>query len=157
MAIEIERKFLVICDAWKENVIARHRLMDGIAPFGNGKVRIRVDEERAWVTFKGPRKGITRAEFEYPVPHHEAEQMLYTLCPSKLVLKVRHLVSVGGIMWAVDVHERPFSALTTAEIELHSADQLIELPSWVGEEVTGRTSFSAWRVPDALLVAASKQ
>jgi CYTH domain-containing protein len=120
MAVEIERKYLVVSDDWKADVISRHRLLDGIAPFGNGKVRIRIDEFRAWVTFKGPRTGVTRLEFEYAIPHHEAEEMLNVLCPSTMILKVRHFVGGSGMIWAVDVHERPFSGVTTAEIELQA-------------------------------------
>ncbi len=142
MAVEIERKFLVVSDGWKTDVVSRHRLLDGIAPFGSGKVRIRIDEFRAWVTFKGPRTGVTRPEFEYAIPHHEAQDMLNILCPSTLILKVRHFVRGSGMIWAVDVHERPFFGVTTAEVELQAAQQAIELPSWVGEEVTGHTSLS---------------
>lgn len=140
MATEIERKFLVVSDDWNADVTSRHSLRDGIAPFGKGKVRIRTDGNRAWVTFKGPRAGITRREFEYEIPQHEAEEMLDTLCPATLVLKVRHLVPVNGMVWAVDVHEQPFSGLTTAEVELCNEGQVIELPSWVGREVRGRVS-----------------
>jgi adenylate cyclase len=146
MAVEIERKFLVVSDGWKADVASRHRLLDGIAPFGAGKVRIRIDECRAWVTFKGPRTGIARPEFEYAVPHHEAQEMLDSLCPSILIRKTRHFVRRSGTIWAVDVHERPFPGLTTAEVELQCAQQPIDLPPWVGEEVTGLTRSSIFQL-----------
>src|SRR4051812_6919762 len=150
MASEIERKYLVLSDRWNAGVVvSRHRLVDGIAPYGNGKVRIRMDEEQAWVTFKGPRSGITRCEYEYEIPRRDAEEMLNALCPPQMVVKVRHMVRVGGMLWAVDVHEEPFFGLTTAEVELHNENEVVELPPWVGMEVTGPLSrltsnLAAW-------------
>jgi adenylate cyclase len=149
MASEIERKYLVSSDRWQAAVVSRHRLVDGIGSFGNGKVRIRMDEERAWVAFKGPRAGITRSEYEYPIPRRDAEEMLDSLSPPQIVVKVRHMVKAGGMLWAVDVHEEPFFGLVTAEVELHNENEIVELPPWVGMEVTGSAArltskLAAW-------------
>ena len=69
MAVEIERKFLVANEGWRESVVSSHRLVDGLlAASSAGKVRVRLSEDRAWITVKGERVGLTRAEFEYEVP-----------------------------------------------------------------------------------------
>ena len=142
MPEEIERKFLIASIGWQARVSDRHRLRDGtIARFGGGKVRVRVAEDRAWLTIKGPRSGISRAEFEYPIPPHEAEEMLRTLCTEDVIEKTRHRVPVGGLLWSVDVYHGPLQGLTLAEVELEHEGQLIEPPPWIGREVTGDVRY----------------
>src|SRR6516164_9381682 len=91
MTVEIERKFLLANADWKREVVESEHLRDGlIARFGDGKVRVRLTESNAWLTIKGPRKGISRPEFEYEIPRADAEHMLRTLCQGDPVLeKVR--------------------------------------------------------------------
>jgi CYTH domain-containing protein len=64
MPVEIERKFLVLSDAWREAATGSQRLRDGIlARFGDGKVRVRIADNQAWLTVKGPRMCLRRSEF----------------------------------------------------------------------------------------------
>lgn len=142
MAAEIERKFLVAGEAWREAVVRSERLRDGlIARFGDGKVRVRQGEGRAWVAVKGPRLGFSRAEFEYEIPLADAEEMLATLCDGPILDKRRHWIPHGGRMWSVDVHRGPLAGLVLAEVELPSVDAHVELPAWVGREVSGDPLF----------------
>ena len=143
MNLEIERKFLVVSDAWKHDVLKSEHLRDGlIARFGEGKVRVRLTESGASLTIKGPRNGIVRQEFEYEIPRAHAEQMLQTLCRADPILeKVRHTVPFGGLNWTIDVYMGPLAGLVFAEVELEHPNQEVQLPPWVGEEVTHDPRF----------------
>lgn len=136
MALEIERKFLLVSDAWKSGVVQTQILRDGlVARFGEGKVRVRHAGDRAWVTIKGPRRGISRPEFEYEIPPQEAEE-IFLLCELPHIEKIRHIVPYAGLKWAVDIHQGPLAGIEFAEVELAHPDQPIDLPPWAGEEVT---------------------
>jgi adenylate cyclase len=142
MALEIERKFLLAGDAWKSGVINSEHMRDGlIARFGQGKVRVRITESSAWLTIKGARKGISRLEFEYEIPRAHAEQMLGMLGHGSVLEKVRHTVPFGGLDWAIDVYLGPLAGVVFAEVELTHPDQQLQLPPWVGEEVTNNPRF----------------
>jgi adenylate cyclase len=143
MALEIERKFLLASDAWKREVIKSERMRDGlIARFGEGKVRVRLTDGKASLTIKGAKEGISRLEFEYEIPRADAEQMLRTLCQGNPVLeKVRHTVPFGGLDWTIDVYMEPLAGVAFAEVELRHPDQHLQLPPWVGEEVTNAPRF----------------
>jgi adenylate cyclase len=143
MALEIERKFLLASDAWKYEVIKSEHMRDGlIARFGEGKVRVRLTDSTASLTIKGAREGISRLEFEYEIPRADAEQMLRTLCQGDPVLeKVRHTVPFGGLDWKIDVYMGPLAGAAFAEVELEHPEQHVQLPPWVGEEVTNNPRF----------------
>jgi adenylate cyclase len=143
MPLEIERKFLVATHTWKRDILKSEHLRDGlIARFGEGKVRVRLTDSGAWLTIKGPRRGISRLEFEYEIPRSHAEQMLQTLCQGDPILeKVRHTVPYGGLDWKIDVYTGPLSGVVFAEVELEHPDQQLQLPPWVGEEVTNNPRF----------------
>ena len=136
MAVEIERKFLLVSDRWKAGIVQTQLLRDGLlARFGEGKVRIRHAGDRAWITVKGPRSGISRAEFEYEIPLEEAEEIL-SICELPHIEKVRHIVPYGGLSWSVDSHQGLLAGIEFAEVELEHPEQPITLPPWAGEEVT---------------------
>jgi len=142
MPVEIERKFLVATDAWKRDIRASEYLRDGlIARFGEGKVRVRLTESSAWLTIKGPRKGISRLEFEYEIPRSHAEHMLQTLCQGDILEKVRHTVPFDGLDWKIDSYAGSLSGYVFAEVELEHPHQQLKLPPWVGEEVTNNPRF----------------
>jgi CYTH domain-containing protein len=134
--MEIERKFLLVSDEWKAGVIHTYSLKDGLlARFGEGKVRIRRQEDCACITVKGPRSGISRAEFEAKIPLGDAEELL-SLCQLPHIEKIRHIVPYAGLNWAVDIHLGPLAGIEFAEVELGHPEQVITLPPWIGEEVT---------------------
>lgn len=143
MAIEIERKFLLANDAWKREVMKSEHMRDGlIARFGEGKVRIRLTDGSASLTIKGPREGISRLEFEYAIARGDAEQILRTLCLADPVLeKIRHTVPFGGLDWTIDVYMGSLAGVAFAEVELTHPDQNLQLPPWVGAEVTHDLQF----------------
>ncbi|MBN7797666.1 CYTH domain-containing protein [Parahaliea mediterranea] len=136
MALEIERKFLVRNTDWRagKGQLMRQGYLGG---GGGTTVRVRLAGERAWLTIKGPTTGATRAEYEYAIPADDARDMLASLCPGPLVEKRRFEVEHAGFTWEVDEFLGDNTGLVVAEIELESEDQLVPLPAWVGEEVTG--------------------
>jgi adenylate cyclase len=138
MALEIERKFLLANAEWKHEVIKSEHLRDGlIARFGEGKVRVRLTDSNASLTIKGPKKGISRLEFEFEIPRADADHMLRALCQGDPVLeKIRHTVPFGGLDWRIDVYMGPLTGVVLAEVELEHPDQHLPVPPWVGEEVT---------------------
>jgi len=148
--IEIERKFLVVNDTWKSAAIASRQLRDGlIARFDSGKVRVRLEQSKAWLTIKGPRTGYTRQEFEYQIPRADADGILRTLCSGPIIEKTRHIVPHHNLMWEVDVHEGVLQGLVLAEVELQYEGQELVLPSWIGREVTDdpryrKSSLLSW-------------
>lgn len=137
MGIEIERKFLVKDDSWKDQVRESQVMKQGyLVTDRNTTVRVRVAGEKAYLTVKGATYGLSRSEYEYEIPVMDAEGMLQ-FCPNVPVEKTRYLIEHAGMTWELDVFEDQNKGLIMAEIELESEDQEIELPDWVGEEVSG--------------------
>lgn len=137
MGVEIERKFLVRDDAWRSDVTATKTLRQGYLSLDpEAVVRVRTDGHQGWLTIKGRSTGISRAEFEYPVPSADADALL-ALCGGRVVEKVRHLVPHGAHTWEVDVFSGANTGLIVAEIELSSDTEPFDRPGWLGEEVSG--------------------
>ena len=134
--MEIERKFLVQDDSWRsgaQGVLLRQ----GYLPTqGKGTVRVRVAGEKAYLTIKGPTKGLVRSEFEYPIPLADATSLLASLCQEPLIEKYRYRIPVGDLVWEVDEFLGANQGLVVAEVELTSPDQPLNLPAWVGQEVS---------------------
>ena len=134
MAIEIERKFLVTGDAWRQGAGTLFR-QGYLNRDKQRTVRVRIAGEQAFLTIKGVTQGATRAEFEYPVPLDDAEQLL-ALCDGPTVEKIRRVVLFEGFAWEVDEFLGHNAGLVVAEIELAAEDQMFARPAWVGREVT---------------------
>jgi len=134
MGIEIERKFLVVGDDWRA-APARPYAQGYLNRDKRRTVRVRIVEGDAWLTVKGASAGATRAEFEYPIPLADAEQLL-ALCDGPLVRKLRRVVVHAGRAWEIDEFLGDNAGLVVAEIELASEDQAFEPPPWLGAEVT---------------------
>ncbi|HJE22264.1 MAG TPA: CYTH domain-containing protein [Methylorubrum populi] len=142
MRFEVERKFLVADDRWRAEVVSQQKLTDGlIGQFDLGKVRVRLDEGRAWLTVKGARVGLGRPEFEYEIPRVDAEAMLSLVCDTCLIEKTRHCVPHGGHVWEIDVYEGALAGMILAEVELEHEEEPFERPDWLGPEVTGDLRF----------------
>jgi len=138
MATEIERKFLVNGDSWRDAVLSQERIMQGyLANNQNATVRVRVKGEQAFLTIKGAARGISRSEYEYPVPVSDAEAMLAELAVSPPIDKVRYRVRHGDQVWDLDVFAGDNAGLVMAELELEHEDQPFDLPDWAGTEVSG--------------------
>lgn len=137
MATEIERKYLVRDESWREQVHRRIRYRQGyLANTGHCSVRVRIGGSEAHVNIKGSTVGASRLEFEYPVPLADAEDMLRELCRETIVEKTRYFVHHGAQEWEVDVFEGENAGLVVAEIELADESEVVSLPPWAGEEVT---------------------
>jgi adenylate cyclase len=136
MPVEIERKFLVASDEWREQAGPGRRFCQGYLAHGQSSIRVRRADHQAYVTIKGQRDGIARAEYEYEIPVADAEEMLDTLCAKPLLEKTRYRVRHDGLDWEVDVFEHPAGGLVLAEIELQRVDQPVSIPAWAGIEVT---------------------
>lgn len=137
MAEEIERKFLVTSDDWQALVESSSLLRQGYLS-SNAKATVRVrtwDDRIARLTLKGAVRGMVRAEYEYEIPMPDALEMLAMAEPHVLE-KRRHLVPFGGLTWEIDVFEGRHAGLVIAEVELEREDQPVDLPAWVGREVT---------------------
>ena len=142
LGIEIERKFLLANGDWRSQVVRSDHLRDGlIARSGTGKVRVRVTAEKAWLTVKGPRHGISRSEFEYEIPLMDAEEILTSLCEGPAIEKMRHVVPHFHHFWSVDVHMGPLAGVEFAEVELQHANEYVPMPLWAGAEITNDLRF----------------
>ncbi|MFO7652722.1 MAG: CYTH domain-containing protein [Candidatus Krumholzibacteriia bacterium] len=137
MNLEIERKFLVATEAW------RHEARDPL-PLRQGfllaspdlVVRVRLTAAGGTIAVKQGHSHRERSEWEYPIPASDAAELLEA-CPLPLIEKTRHHVDHAGRVWEVDVFHGANEGLVVAECELPAADAPLELPPWVGQEVTG--------------------
>lgn len=137
MATEIERKFLVVSDRWREQAQRGTAFRQGyLVGAKHASVRVRIEGEKANLNIKSATLGVHRQEFEYPIPLEDAREMLDTLCEKPLIEKTRYLVAFEGYTWEVDVFEGDNAGLVVAEVELSSEDEQPPLPAWVGEEVS---------------------
>jgi CYTH domain-containing protein len=136
MGTEIERKFIVVGEGWRPGTTGIRYRQGYLSTEIGATVRVRVGDERAFLTIKGPRVGIARPEFEYPLPLADAEYMLDYLCRRPLIEKMRYRVAHGGLIWEVDEFFAENEGLLIAEVELTSAGQTVALPEWVGPEVS---------------------
>ena len=142
MGIEIERKFLVIDDRWRSEIRRSRAMEQGYLSNEIAlAVRVRVVGDQALLTIKGAARGLTRSEFEYEIPIEDARQMLDQFCGDRRIVKVRHEVKVGDHLWEIDVFDGNNRGLVVAEVELEGEQEEVEIPDWVGQEVTGDPRF----------------
>lgn len=140
MATEIERKFLLRhagCLAGVEGI----PIVQGYIAKETMMVRVRTMGPLAFLTLKGPFRGIARDEFEYEIPLPDAQELLALYCGREVVTKTRYHVSHAGHLFEVDVFHGRLKGLAIAEVELASEQEEVSLPDWVGEEVTGDLRF----------------
>ncbi|MFZ1863903.1 MAG: CYTH domain-containing protein [Polyangiales bacterium] len=136
MGEEIERKFLVHGEGWRDEATGTLYRQGFLSTEPERTVRVRVAGEMGWITVKGRTAGARRAEFEYEIPAADAREMLDTLCKRPLIEKVRYTVRTGRHVWEIDVFQGDNAGLVVAEIELEAEDEAFEKPSWIGDEVT---------------------
>ncbi len=136
MATEIERKFLVQGDEWRGLGVGVIYRQGYVANINGRTVRVRVVGEQGYLTIKGPTIGKSRAEFEYKIPVEDAEELLETLCDRPLIEKTRYKINIGNLIWEVDEFGGENQGLILAEVELETENQSIDIPHWIGKEVT---------------------
>jgi len=136
MGIEIERKFLVRKELWVPPD-AGIKVRQGFLSLDPERtVRVRLAGNEGFLTIKGVSVGAARAEYEYPLPVRDAGELLERLCHRPLIEKTRYLVKAGRHLWEVDEFFGENAGLLLAEVELADLDEEVELPGWVGREVT---------------------
>jgi adenylate cyclase len=137
MAIEIERKFLLKNDSWRDYCTKKMELRQGYLSCAKDCiVRVRVSDEEGWVTIKGKPRNISRSEFEYLIPKADAENMLLEFAAENIIEKIRYFIDYEGSKWIVDEFFGRNRGLVLAEIELSSENIIYEKPEWLGEEVS---------------------
>lgn len=137
MAQEIERKFLVVDDSWREHIVKTIDYRQGyMSNTERASVRVRVAAGQAHLNIKSATLGVERLEYEYPLPEADAHEMLDKLCDKPLIEKTRYYVEDAGHTWEVDVFAGDNAGLIVAELELPSADTPFNQPAWLGEEVS---------------------
>lgn len=143
MAKEIERKFIVESDAWRAAAGASKAIVQAyVAIDGDTSVRVRIlGGAEARLTLKSGFSGMTRDEFEYPIPLADAHELV-AVSHGRLIEKTRHIVTLDGFDWEVDVFEGALAGLVVAEVELASEDDEPILPPWLGREVTGDPAWT---------------
>jgi adenylate cyclase len=148
VGIEIERKFLVVDDAWRAQADRMVRMAQGYlndaGAIADGRercsMRVRIAGDQAFLNLKSRELGRTRQEFEYAIPLVDAEALL-ALCPGGLIDKHRHYVRHGRHLWEVDEFLGDNAGLVVAEIELAAVDETFDSPDWLGPEVTELTRY----------------
>lgn len=143
MAKEVERKYLVVGDSFRKEAIAKHEIKQWyLSRSAELTVRLRISDDRAFITIKGITRNFTRNEWEYEIPVKDAEEML-AISPAGMISKTRHILPYKGKTWEIDEFhnvQAPDSTsekLIVAEIELNDESEKFELPPFVGKEVTG--------------------
>lgn len=149
MKVEIERKFLLASDGWRKLVEFTHHIRDGlIAVNDECKTRVRIIGDRATLSVKTKRVAGSRLEFEYDVPRVDAELMLEH-CDANTISKYRHYVPYGGMVWEIDEYDDVLRGVVLAEVELTSINQVLDIPSWIGHEVTAEPAYRKFNMLNA--------
>ena len=143
MPKEIELKFLVSDLTFKKESVKVYAIKQGFLNSNKNRVvRIRVQNEQAFITVKGLTSddGTTRYEWERKIDLDDAETLL-TLCEPTIISKTRFIVPAGNHIYEIDVFENDNEGLIIAEIELNTTEEKFVKPNWLGEEVTGQTKY----------------
>jgi adenylate cyclase len=141
MSIEIEKKFLVKDKTYKQLATGVHYRQGYLNRDKERTVRVRIAGDDAFLTIKGITRGIERLEFEYPISLTEANEMIDLLCEKPVIEKYRYSFYSNGHEWEVDEFLGENEGLVIAEVELDTTDELVDLPEWIGEEVTGNARY----------------
>ena len=141
MAKEIERKYLVISNEWKSLSKKKLYRQGYLAIYKEGVVRVRTVCDKGYITIKSQRNNLSRDEFEYEIPFEDAEYMLNILCLKPFIEKYRTKINYNGMVWEVDDFIGENEGLVIAEIELEYENQKIDLPNWLGAEVTNDPKY----------------
>ncbi len=143
MGIEIERRFLVKNEDWKDQVILSENFSQAYLNSSEDEwaTRVRIiDNKKGYITLKSSLNGLINYEFEYSIPRKDALELIQ-LSKYKIT-KTRYQLKINKKNWVVDVFEESNSCLKIAEIELNSESEKIQVPSWCGQEITGIKSLS---------------
>jgi CYTH domain-containing protein len=143
LMIEIERKFLVKSDAFKNKAFKKTRITQGFLNTHKERtVRVRLKNDKGFITVKGisTSNGLSRFEWEKEITKDEAQSLL-KLCEPTIIDKIRYEIEVRNHTFEVDTFLGENEGLTIAEVELKSEDEIFETPDWLGKEVTGDIKY----------------
>ena len=141
--VEIERKFLVISDVFKSDVLRQNHIAQGyLSSVPERTVRVRIKGEKGYLTIKGKtnESGLSRFEWEKEIPVAEAKELLQ-LCEKGVIEKIRYEIQVGRHIFEVDEFYGENKGLIMAEVELQSETETFKKPIWLGEEVTNDNRY----------------
>lgn len=142
MATEIERKFLLLNEDWRDIVKSDTQIVQAyLANNEFSSTRIRIQDDKANINIKSATLGISRTEFEYAIPVVDAQLMIDNLCVKPVIEKTRYIVKHIQHIWEIDVFSGDNEGLIVAEIELSSPDEAFEKPSWLGKEVSNDARY----------------
>ena len=145
MAQEIERKYLVdmskLPELPKKNIIKQ-----GYFNSKGSTIRVRISNDKAYLTIKGKTKGISRSEFEYEIPLQDAIEMQEEFCEDLFVEKTRYNIENEGHVWELDIFEGENKGLVIVEIELKDENEEYQKPEWILEDVTMDKRYSNARL-----------
>jgi adenylate cyclase len=137
MGKEIERKFLVKDVKWKAAAKGTLYRQGYLSSVKERVVRVRTIENKGFLTIKGITKGVSRSEFEYEISVEDADTMLDEICEKPIIEKKRYKIRAGALIFEVDEFFGENEGLVVAEVELGDEKQKIDLPDWIGTEVSG--------------------
>ena len=143
MKTEIEKKFLVVDPAFKDQATCRHHILQGyLSKDPERTVRVRIKDKEGWLTIKSKSntEGTTRLEWETAIPYEEAKALL-RLAIGKPIEKIRYIIPQEELNFEVDEFLSPNNNLILAEIELPTENTTFHRPYWLGKEVTGDPSY----------------
>ena len=141
MGYEIERKFLLKNDAWRDLAQGQFYRQGYLASNSERSVRIRTMGDCGILTIKGPTENGARREYEYEVPLSDAIYMLKNICMQPIIEKTRYRIKIPPFIWEVDEFAGENKGLIIAEVELESIDQPVHPPEWIGREVTSEQRY----------------
>jgi adenylate cyclase len=154
MALEIERKYLLVSDEWRSQGLGKMIRQGYLSREPERTVRVRICDEQAYMTVKGLAHGITRVEIEFAISLDHANELM-SLCLQPLIEKTRYEIWHAGMKWEVDEFHGANAGLIVAEIELPSEETTFEKPVWCGKEVSqdfryansylSQHPYAAWR------------
>ena len=142
MSTEIERKFLTQSSEWKSCGIRKFYRQGYLSINKNRTIRIRVVEDKGFMTIKSAPIGFTRNEFQYQIPFDDAIEIINSLCEKPIIEKYRTSIKINEVTWEVDEFLGDNAGLIIAEIELNDEKQKVALPDWIGEEITNDYRYS---------------
>jgi CYTH domain-containing protein len=140
MPREIERKFLLKSDHWRQGATGVTYRQGYLSSVPERTIRVRIAGDKAFLTVKGATQNNSRLEFEYPIPLADAERIL-ALCPRPWIEKTRFEIPFAGKTWQIDEFHEDNRGLTVAEVELKSESEEIQYPEWIGQEVSGEPRY----------------
>ncbi len=137
MAQEIEHKFLLANDEWREHVSHSVIYKQGyLSSQATSSIRVRISDSQAWLNIKSATIGTQRSEYEYEIPLADAHEILNDLCLKPVIEKTRHHVKHENHLWEIDEFDGENAGLIVAEIELDAVGESFVKPDWIGAEVT---------------------